>query len=137
MHCHICQAEAVTRCYNCGELVCEEHGKNECCPGCVTGFAEGDPRGIHVSVEPISKSAQHAWWRPQEAEAFQPPACYECKGLSRAVCRNCRSHYCREHAGPTGLCKACGKSANLGLYLFFGTAALMVLMAFLVHWFGR
>src|SRR4051812_7421929 len=114
MTCHICQAEAVSRCYTCGELVCADHGKNENCPNCSTGFAEGDPRH-HISDGPIGQAQQpHAWWRPQEAEEYQPPACYECKGLSRGVCRNCQANYCQEHAGVNGLCKDCARSANLG-----------------------
>jgi hypothetical protein len=113
--------------------VCAEHGKNEVCPNCSTGFASGDPRGIHVSVEPIAKAKDNAWWRPQEAEEYQPPACYECQGLTRWKCRNCQAPYCAEHAGPNGLCKACGRSANLGIYIVAGVFA-MVVMMLLFHW---
>jgi hypothetical protein len=133
MNCHICQAEAVTRCYNCGELVCAEHGKGDNCARCNTGFVEGDPRSDRICVEPLAKDQHHGWWRPQEAEEYQPPACYECKGLSRRVCRNCQANYCPEHAGPRGLCKACGRSANMGLYVFTGMVALILLM-FLCNW---
>jgi hypothetical protein len=129
MTCHICHAEAVTRCYSCGELVCAEHGKNANCPMCSTGIAAGDPRTTHIADVPMpAPDREHAWWRPQEAEEYQPPACYECKALSRAMCRNCHSIYCREHAGANGLCKACGRSANLGLYIVLIMFALIVTM---------
>jgi hypothetical protein len=135
--CHICQAEAVTRCFNCGELVCADHGKNDTCPNCNAGFAAGDPRATHISNEPMAKpESQHAWWRPQEAEEYQPPACYKCKGLSRATCRNCRDKYCQEHAGPNGLCQDCGRSANLGLYVIAAVAVLLLLSWLLTWWFG-
>ncbi len=133
MACHICQAESVTRCYNCGELVCAEHGKGDCCPRCSGTFTPGDPRLHHISVVPFDKRKQHGWWRPQAAEEFKPPECYECKGLPRGTCRNCQSPYCPDHAGPNGLCKDCGRSANLGLYVVGGMAALLVLM-FLFSW---
>lgn len=135
--CHLCQSEAVSRCYNCGELVCAEHGKNDTCPGCSTGIASGDPRTTHIANAPLPKpAAQHAWWRPQEAEEYQPPACYECKGLARGICRNCRATYCHEHRGVNGLCRACARSANLGLYLFASMAGLMLLMCLFSWWFG-
>ena len=132
MPCHICQAEAVTRCYQCGELVCAQHGgKSDLCSHCSTGFTTGDPRG--VSVVPLVKEQHDGWWRPRQADEFQPPACYSCKGLTRAVCRNCQSKYCRDHAGPNGLCKDCGRSANLGLYVFAGMILLTVFL-YLIHW---
>jgi hypothetical protein len=137
MPCYICQAEAVTRCYTCGELVCAQHGKNDSCQHCNSGIAAGDPRHSHITDGPLGKPEQQpAWWRPQEAEEFQPPACYECKGLTRAVCRNCHSNYCKEHAGPNGLCQACGRSANLGLYVVLGMIALLLLM-FACNWLFR
>jgi hypothetical protein len=137
MLCHICQAEAVTRCYTCGELVCAAHGKNANCPNCNTGFAAGDPRTSHIADEPIAnQELQHKWWRPQAAEAYQPPACYECKGLSRGICRNCQARYCQEHAGVNGLCRACGSSANLGLYVIALTAVLLLLSLLFTWRFG-
>jgi len=138
MICHVCQADAVTRCYNCGELVCAEHGgKNDLCTHCSTGIVAGKP-GAPISEKPMSEKPQHhGWWRPQEAEQYVPPACYECKGLTRAVCRNCQSNYCQEHAGPNGLCKACGQSANLGIYVFVAVFAMLVIF-YLCNWlFGR
>jgi hypothetical protein len=137
MNCHICQAEAVTRCYTCGLLVCAEHGKNDVCPRCSTGFAAGDPRTDRISVEPLPQDAKHGWWRPQEAEEYTPSACYECKGLARLVCRNCRAQYCAEHAGSNGLCQACGRSANLGLFVaaaVLGTFFLLFACNWLYNW---
>jgi hypothetical protein len=131
--CHICNAEAVSRCYNCGALVCAEHGKGDTCPGCSTGFAVGDPRADRISVEPMPQQEKHGWWRPQEAEEYVPPACYQCKGLARAVCRNCRANYCADHAGRNGLCRECGRSANFGIYVFAGMIGLIVLML-LFNW---
>jgi hypothetical protein len=116
--CYICQAEAVSRCYTCGELICAEHG-DENCQRCNTGVISGEPRSREISAQPLRrKDAKHGWWRPQLAEEYEPPACYACKGLARAVCRNCRSHYCREHAGSGGLCLECARSARLGLIVF-------------------
>jgi len=131
--CHICKAEAVSRCYNCGELVCAEHGKGETCPNCSAGFTAEDPRAI--SVEPLPQQ-KHGWWRPQEAEAYVPPACYECKGLARSVCRHCRVTYCSEHAGRNGLCKECGRSANLGIYIFLAVIGLIAFMCLFNWLFG-
>src|ERR1022692_4603056 len=122
MRCYLCQAEAVTRCYTCGQLVCAAHGKNDNCTRCSSGFMAGDPG---IGEGQFGKPAPGGWWRPQEAEEYLPPACYECKGLTRAVCRNCQANYCPEHAGPNGLCKACSHSANLGLYVVVGMAFLI------------
>ncbi len=97
--------------------LCCAWGEN--CHRCDTAVIPGNPRSRQISVQPLrSKAANHGWWRPQQAEEFEPPACYECKGLARAVCRNCRNHYCREHAGTGALCQACGRSARLGLIVF-------------------
>jgi len=85
--CHLCDAEAVSRCYSCGKLVCAQHDKGKSCPTCSGGYVPGDPRGI--SVEPLPKAGGAAWWRPQEADAYHPPECYECKGLAKRTCRNC------------------------------------------------
>ena len=81
----------------------------------------------------MTKKQQHGWWRPQEAEEYKPPACYECKGLARAVCRNCRLNYCPEHAGSNGLCRECNRSANLGLYVIAAIIGLVALL-FLCNW---
>jgi hypothetical protein len=115
MHCHVCQEEAVGRCYTCGELFCARHGDTNCFR-CTTAIAQGDPRPDRVSAEPLGSGRRVAWWRPQQAEDYEPPACYECKGLSRLVCRNCGSIYCPDHAGPNGLCAACNRSSYFGMF---------------------
>ncbi|MBI2806550.1 MAG: hypothetical protein HYX68_16335 [Planctomycetes bacterium] len=135
MSCHLCESEAVTRCHTCGVLICEQHGgKDDLCTQCSGGFTAGDPR-TRISDEPLGQSKQSGgWWRPQEAEEFQPTSCYQCQALARAVCRNCLSNFCPEHTGPNGLCKACGQSANLGLWVMAGVASLLVIWL-LLQWF--
>ena len=75
-------------------------------------------------------AARLAWWRPQPAEDFEPPACHVCTGLTRLICRNCERYFCKEHAGSHGLCAECAWSARLGtlilVILFGGIAALIV-----------
>lgn len=125
MNCHICGEEAVDRCYNCGELFCQLHGKINCIR-CETGFMPGDRRADRISVVMLGKSARPGWWRPQEAEEYDPPACYQCKGLARRICRNCRNVYCPEHAGKGGLSLACENSARLGAVIFMAVALSIV-----------
>ena len=116
--CYLCQAEAASRCFTCGQLICAEHGDENCQP-CDTAVVAGDPRQSNVSARRLGAGETHrGWWQPQVAEPFEPPACYVCKGLSRRVCRNCHSHYCGEHAGPSDLCAGCAQSARLGLWVF-------------------
>ncbi len=50
MKCYICQGEAIDRCYTCGQLFCEQHGKINC-SRCEHGFAPGDRRDDHVSID--------------------------------------------------------------------------------------
>lgn len=134
MQCHRCQAEAVSRCYHCGALLCEEHGgKEDNCKRCTTAIAAGDPGGNRVSATPLGAQAKQGWWRPQQSQEYQPPACYACKGLTRAVCRNCENPYCRDHQGPSGLCADCGRSARFGMYVFVGTFVFILLFC-LYHW---
>ncbi len=124
--CYVCEAEAVGRCFTCGRLFCAEHGRENCqtCDGAVMA---GDPRPDHVSAVPLRpRDAGHAWWRPQPAEEFVPPACYACGGLSRRVCQHCHSRYCPEHAGPGRLCADCGRSARLGLIVFVAAISLLL-----------
>jgi hypothetical protein len=135
MQCHICQAEAVARCYTCGELMCAAHGKDNC-TRCANGVAAGDPRPDRVTAAvTANKTGRPGWWRPQPAEAYAPPACYACHGLTRAVCDHCRNHYCKEHAGPNGLCRACAGSAWVGPavlgILFTAVVALLLWARFL------
>ena len=138
MNCHRCDAEAVTRCHNCGVLLCPEHGgEDDNCNRCTTAIAAGDPGGNRISETPFGIRKKPGWWRPQPAEEFQPPACYVCHGLTRAICHNCRSPYCYDHKGPGGLCRECGRSAWLGTYIFIGVFACMLVFC-LYHWlFGH
>src|SRR5438309_189090 len=115
--CYICQAEAVSRCYTCGQLICGTHG-GENCTRCNTSVAAGDPPALHVTAAPMrSTDAKHGWWRPLQAEEYKPPACQTCGALARRICRNCGTRYCREHAGPSNLCDECGRSARMGLWV--------------------
>jgi hypothetical protein len=135
--CYICQAEAVARCYTCGQLMCAQHGR-ENCQRCDTGVVAGDPRPTQVAAPALGPAdTRHGWWRPQPAEEFEPPACYACKALARAVCRHCQSHYCRDHAGRAALCADCTRSARLGVIVFVLVIALLVaivLFGNLVTW---
>jgi hypothetical protein len=129
--CYICDAEAVSRCYTCGQLICAQHGDDDC-HRCNTGVAAGDPRSTHISTHALRPNdANRGWWRPQLAEEYEPPACYECKGLARAVCRNCESHYCRDHAGPGALCLQCARSARMGLVIFVIALGMMFALVLL------
>jgi hypothetical protein len=122
MACHICGHEAVGRCYNCGELFCAEHGA-ENCARCTSAFQAGDPRAELVSRLPLHDMAHGAWWRPQPAEGYSPPACYCCKGIARQSCLNCGERYCPDHAGVAGVCAQCGKSSRLGMIILVAVAA--------------
>ena len=131
MTCHVCGEEAVARCYNCGQLMCDKHGRENCIR-CDAGIAAGDPRGDRFSPVAVAPAAQKpGWWRPQAAEGYTPPACYGCGGLCRATCRECGSRYCRDHAGPNGLCRECGRSALLGPVIL---AILFTLFVGLILW---
>ena len=122
MKCHRCDQPAVDRCYTCGRLYCENHGAKNCVT-CAGAIAVGDPRPDRITAGfALPEPPAHAWWRPQTAEDYEPPACYECKGLARPVCTNCGRRYCPEHAGKNGWCAACQKatrSGNLFLTFFF------------------
>lgn len=136
MHCYLCQVEAVGRCFTCGQLFCAAHGQRDCIR-CTTAIAPGDRRSDHVSAVPLGKSPKVAWWRPQLAEDFEPPACYACRGLARTVCRNCQGLYCAEHAGKGGLCAACDRSSWWGMWLLGGLLLSLAVLAFLVHTLER
>jgi hypothetical protein len=123
MHCYACENEAVGRCYNCGELFCDRHGKLNC-DRCEAAIVAGDPRPDRISTQPLSRLNGQAWWRPQPAEDYQPPACYECGGLTRSACRNCGSLYCPEHGGKE-LCAACRSSSNMGMLALLGIVLLL------------
>lgn len=129
--CHFCQQEAVGRCYTCGQLFCAEHGSRNC-TFCETAIAPGDRRADRISAVPLEKKGHRgAWWRPLPAEDFEPPACYECKGLARRTCRHCGRLYCGEHAGQQGLCAACERSSWVGLYILAGLALLILILVWL------
>ena len=134
MNCHICHKEAVDRCYTCGELFCAEHGDINC-RRCETGIVAGDSRTDRVSAVLLTtKSSRPGWWRPQPAEDYDPPACYECQGLARYVCADCRARYCREHAGKNGLCEQCQRSTRGGtimlvvLFIILGSLTVLGLV---------
>jgi hypothetical protein len=115
MHCHLCDREAVDRCYTCGELFCDEHGRVNC-NRCATAITAEDARPDRVSEARLSKTpaGRPGWWRPQPAENYDPPACHECRGLARYVCVQCGSRYCRDHAGKQGMCAQCQRSLRGG-----------------------
>ncbi len=130
MSCYLCGDEAVSRCFNCGELICASHGKDNCLR-CETGIAAGDPRPDRITEHPGGRMQKQGWWRPREAEAYQPPACYACKGLCRSRCQRCGQPYCAEHAGRKGLCQECDRTDWLGPVVL---ATLAVLIALLFLW---
>ncbi len=132
MHCHLCNQEAVDRCYTCGELFCADHGRVNC-RSCETGIAAGDGREERVSARPLAKAGRPGWWRPQPAEDFEPPACHQCKGLARRVCMDCQGLYCPDHAGKNGRCSLCEKNTRSGtlfLAIFFTIFAAVLALAF-------
>ena len=135
--CYNCKAEAVSRCYTCGRLICAKHGR-ENCHRCDTAVMAGSPPPLHVSTTPLAPlDTKHGWWRPQQAAEFVPPACYVCDALARRICRNCQSRYCPDHAGPSDLCMACGKSARLGLIVFLIAIGMLIAMVLLGTLVGR
>lgn len=127
MNCYLCHTEAVQRCFTCGRLICEDHGKSSCLR-CETGIAAGDRRTDRVSAELFETSSKLAWWRPQEAEDYEPPACHECQALARFVCRECGLRYCAEHAAGSSLCKLCFRVARQGNWLLAGVFSFMALI---------
>jgi hypothetical protein len=135
MVCQFCDKEAVSRCYSCGDLVCEQHQGRENCFRCETAIAAGDRRADRISAMPLANGGRPGWWRPIPAEDYDPPSCYQCKGLARLVCRNCQCRYCPEHGSKDGLCKDCERSSLIGLFvlglLLVGVLALIVVQGFL------
>lgn len=127
MHCYRCDAEAVDRCYTCGALFCAAHGDVNC-ERCDTAVAAGDVRPDRIAARPMPANHQTGWWRPQRAEDFTPPACYQCHGLARRSCRNCGNYFCPEHAGNIGLCVHCDRSSIMGLYILFGILIALAVM---------
>lgn len=136
MSCHLCSNEAIDRCFTCGRLVCADHGAKNCA-ACQGSFQPGDPSFERVSVAPPRTGQDAAWWRPQKAEEYVPPACYVCRGLTRAVCAHCGRYYCAEHAGRNFSCKECNTASNVSLYVvgafLLVFASIAVLTALLRH----
>lgn len=133
MNCHICQHEAVGRCYTCGELFCEVHGSVNC-SRCETGIAPGDVRDDRVSRVRLTESTRPGWWRPQEAEDYEPPACAQCGGLARYACVHCGDRYCRAHAGGKGLCSKCARGLRGGNIFLLMLILGLVMLTFLGLW---
>jgi hypothetical protein len=135
MSCHVCGQEAVGRCYNCGALFCAQHGDTNCFR-CDTSFMAGDPRPDRISAAPRQTAPHAGWWRPQPAEAYTPPACYECQGIARRVCANCQQRYCPEHAGKNGVCAECHQSSYVGIAIL-GAIAVVFGIVLLIGWWQR
>ena len=131
MKCHLCGAAAVDRCYTCGQLFCEQHGRTDC-SACTEGIALGDPRPDRFTAErrEVPRTAK-PWWRPQEAEDFHPPACYACGGLTRNTCSNCTRPFCPDHAGSGHLCRECYRSGSMG---FLAMGLLVLVLVLLAVW---
>lgn len=119
MSCHLCDKEAIDRCFTCGRLFCAEHGTKNC-TACQGAYQEGDPSGERISVIPTRSGKDNPWWRPQQADEFAPPACYECQSLTRAVCVACGRNYCKEHAGRNSTCRECSTASDMSLYVVGG-----------------
>lgn len=130
MGCFICGDEAVDRCFTCGQLFCARHGQRDCVR-CQSGISEGDPRGITSS--PPQTSAPRGWWRPIQAEEHTPTACWVCKGLTRAICIECRRPYCAEHAGRNYHCQECQPPSDVATVVV-GLFLLVVMLWFLEYW---
>jgi hypothetical protein len=135
MKCHLCDHDAVDRCYQCGQLFCEDHGKVNCA-ACSSGIAEGDPRHDRISVKRMgAPGSGYAWWRPVAAEEYVPPACYQCGGLARTKCVGCGRRYCATHAGSGGRCAECQSSSTAGMLIGgLVIGGLFLIFAFALTW---
>ena len=128
MHCHVCHAEAVGRCYQCGRLYCAEHDVKGDCSVCATAIHV--PLGDKVSPRRLPGSPSRAWWRPKvEDDDPGPPSCYRCGGLANRLCRNCENLYCPEHAGRGDLCDSCTRSSRLAMWVMLGVLLVIVALA--------
>lgn len=132
MGCFLCGDEAVDRCFTCGQLFCPRHGQKNCVR-CQSGIAEGDPRGDRVTANPPQAPSPPGWWRPQPAEDYTPTACWICKGLTRAICVECRRPYCAEHAGKKFRCQECQPSSDIPT-LVVGLFLVVAVLWFLGYW---
>ena len=131
MPCHICSHEAIDRCYTCGQLFCERHGKINCVR-CATGFMPGDRRSDRLSAVLLIRSNRPGWWLPQPADDFEPPTCHVCHTLARLRCRNCGEIVCSAHVSRAGLCRTCIRSARVGgmmLVMLFLSLGLLIIFS--------
>jgi hypothetical protein len=135
MNCHLCQSEAVGRCYECGRLYCAAHDVQGNCSQCATA--------IHVSMNDklstrkLPGRATKAWWRPQVDEDDPgPPSCYECGGLANRVCRNCNNLFCSEHGRGVDLCASCARSSWMTAWIVLGVLAVLLAMLLLTTLLG-
>ena len=137
MKCHLCDHEAVDRCYQCGQLFCQEHGTVNC-SACTTGIAEGNPRQDRISTIRMTAGGHgNAWWRPVAAEEYVPPSCHQCGGLARTQCVGCGRRYCAAHLGKAGRCAECQRSSTAGMVIGFvviGALGLIFASALLWNW---
>lgn len=127
MACHVCGGEAVGRCFTCGRLFCDRHGSTDCVV-CETAIVEGDPSPDRVTAHRPTRSSGIAWWRPQPADDYSPPACHVCGGLARAACRTCGRRYCPDHAGRASNCRPCSDAANVSLLVVAGIVAVLAVV---------
>jgi hypothetical protein len=135
MTCHICQAEAVGRCYECGRLYCAAHDVQGNCSTCATAIHVSTDDKVSTRVLPGRKA--RAWWRPQiDEDDPGPPSCYQCDGLANRVCRNCNSLFCPEHGRGVDLCAACARSSMMSLWIILGVLLLMIAIALLASLAG-
>jgi hypothetical protein len=135
MSCQICGREAIGRCYSCGALFCAEHGDTNCCR-CDTSVMAGDPSPERITATSRQPTQHPGWWRPQAAEEYHPPACYQCQGIARQVCPNCQQRFCAEHAGKNGMCAQCHQSSFLGVVVL-GTVGVAFAVVWLWSWLQR
>ena len=137
MKCHLCDQTAIDRCYQCGQLFCEQHGTVNC-SACTSGIVEGDPRQDRVSAKRMTAAGRgYAWWRPVAAEEYVPPACYQCGSLARSRCVACGRRYCAGHAGSGGRCAECQASSTTGMLVGFvviGAVGLIFAAALFWSW---
>ena len=130
MHCHLCQREAVDRCYTCGELFCEEHG-NVNCVRCTTGIIAGDNRADRITSNFAREAFTAGVVAAARSRGLHAARLPRVPGASPLCVRQLWPAYCREHAGKDGLCLSCqralrGSNVFLAL-LVLGMVGLVVL----------
>jgi hypothetical protein len=133
--CHVCQAEAVGRCYECGRLYCAAHDVQGNCSVCATAIHEYT--GDKVSTRALPGRTRKAWWRPQVDEDDPgPPSCYQCGGLANRVCRNCNNLFCAEHGAAADLCASCARSSWVAMWIIIGVLAILAATVLLTTLIG-